>query len=81
MCEERLNDVTNLTLYVTGLTVALCEVIRYCSERNIALTLKHYDAQTKSYYSQIITKRYPVCEYCGTPLWHDSWHCPGCGAS
>lgn len=49
---EKLQDVTHLRLYVTGLTVALIEVINYCSMFDIELTLYHYNKDTNSYYEQ-----------------------------
>lgn len=50
--ETALNGVTALNLYVTGLTVALVEVIKVCHKNNIALTLYHYDRETGEYYPQ-----------------------------
>ena len=47
-----LKDCTELDLYVTGLSVALTTVIRYCAEHDIPLTLYHYDARTREYYHQ-----------------------------
>lgn len=44
------NDEVNL--YVTGLTVAVAEVIRYCYHNGIALTLYHYDRASGEYYPQ-----------------------------
>lgn len=41
-----------LDVYVTGLTVALVEVINFCSLYGIKLVLYHYDKYTKSYYTQ-----------------------------
>lgn len=49
---EKLENVTHLKLYVTGLTVALVEVINYCSVYDIELTLYHYNRDTDSYYTQ-----------------------------
>lgn len=39
-------------LYVSGLTVAVAEVIRYCHINYIELTLYHYDRETGNYYPQ-----------------------------
>ena len=47
-------DVVQLRLYVTGMSVALCAVINACRVRNINLVLLHYDRNTGSYYEQII---------------------------
>lgn len=52
--KHKLKDVTHLTLYVTGLTVALVKVINYCSIRNIELRLMHYNKDTNDYYPQIV---------------------------
>ena len=41
-----------LDVYVTGLTVALVEVINFCSLYGIKLVLYHYDKYTKNYYTQ-----------------------------
>ena len=41
-----------LDLYVTGLTVALVTVINHCHRAGIALTLWHYDRDSRSYYPQ-----------------------------
>lgn len=49
---EKLENVTHLKLYVTGLTVALIEVINYCSMFDIELTLYHYNKDTNNYYAQ-----------------------------
>lgn len=39
-------------LYVTGLTVAVVEVIKYCNEFNIPLTLMHFNNRTGKYVRQ-----------------------------
>ena len=52
--KHKLKDVTHLTLYVTGATVALVNVINYCSIRNIELRLMHYNKDTNDYYPQIV---------------------------
>ena len=44
----------SVDLYVSGLTVAVAEVIRYCHVNYIALTLYHYDRETGEYYPQIM---------------------------
>lgn len=49
---EQLQGVTELVVYVTGLTVALVEVIKYCNNNNIKLILMHFDRNTNSYYPQ-----------------------------
>ena len=58
MVHEALADCTKLDLYVTGLTVALVEVINYATKNNIALTLWHYNRDTGNYYSQSVATDY-----------------------
>lgn len=41
-----------LNLYVTGLTVALIEVLNVCKMYDIQVTLYHYDRETGTYYPQ-----------------------------
>ena len=43
-----------INLYVTGLTVALVEVINYCHLNDIELTLYHFNRETNDYYAQEI---------------------------
>ena len=43
-----------LTVYVTGLTVALVEVINICHAKGVALTLMHFNRDTGSYFPQEI---------------------------
>ena len=47
-----LMGINGLTLYVTGLTVALVAVINACRALGIELTLMHYDRESDSYYPQ-----------------------------
>lgn len=49
-----LRGVTELDLYVTGLTVACVAVINACHERNIKLTLYHFDRDRGCYYPQAV---------------------------
>ena len=51
---EKLGNVESVVLYVTGLTVVTTTVIKYCVERNIALTLMHFDRNSNDYYPQVI---------------------------
>ena len=46
--------VTQLTLYITGLTPVLVSVINYCRLFNIDLLLYHYDTSSKSYVPQTV---------------------------
>lgn len=52
IASEKLANVTELSLYVTGLTVALVTVINYCFAHNIELTLLHFDRDSGNYYPQ-----------------------------
>lgn len=47
-----LAGVKKLDLYVTGLTVALVEVLKYCTSTGIELTLFHFDRESGEYYPQ-----------------------------
>ena len=49
---QKLRGVKALTLYVTGLTVALVAVINVCRASGISLTLMHYDRSSGGYYPQ-----------------------------
>lgn len=49
---NKLAGCTELTLYVTGLTVALVAVVNVCRQNSIKLTLMHFDRATDSYYQQ-----------------------------
>ena len=49
---EFLSKGGSLTVYVTGLTVALVEVINICHEKGARLTLMHFDRNTGSYFPQ-----------------------------
>ena len=46
------NGYKYLVVYVTGLTVALVEVINWCIRNKVNLTLMHYDRSTGKYYRQ-----------------------------
>lgn len=49
---NKLADCKDIYLYVTGLTVALVEVIKYCQRNCVGLTLWHYNSATGDYYPQ-----------------------------
>lgn len=51
---EFLSKGDSLKVYVTGLTVALVEVINICHEKGVRLTLMHYDRDTGTYFPQEI---------------------------
>ena len=75
---EKLENALMVNLYVTGLSVALVEVIKYCYENNVSLTLWHFDRETGTYYSQRTVKALSICPYCHTPIPHGANYCPGC---
>ena len=54
---EKLSGVTELRLYVTGLTVALVTVINYCVSNGVKLTLLHFDRDSGGYYEQEVAVR------------------------
>lgn len=41
-------------LYVTGLTTAILEVVKYCIDNNISLTAMHYDKDSNDWIAQEI---------------------------
>lgn len=49
-----LNYGDKLVVYVTGLTPAVVAVIKYCSIRNVKLTLKHFDRDSNSYIDDVV---------------------------
>lgn len=51
---DNLAGCTELTLYVTGLTVALVAVINVCRQSGIKLILMHFDRATGNYYQQSV---------------------------
>jgi hypothetical protein len=72
-------DATSVNLYVTGLTVALVEVVKYCYQENINLTLHHFNRDTGTYYPQVVN-RVRLCPFCGGPA-GNGWACQTCGAT
>lgn len=52
--DKKLNNVSSVELYVTGLTVATTEVVSYCIGNIIPITLLHYDRDTDSYFKQVV---------------------------
>lgn len=78
---EALSDtgITELDLYVTGLSVALLAVVSYCVKADIALTCYHFNRDTGEYYPQpVVSVQY--CPFCGQPK-GNGWYCTNCGAS
>lgn len=49
---EKLAGIQHLTLYVTGLTVALVAVINVCRQNDIELALMHFDRSSGGFYRQ-----------------------------
>ncbi|MCS4487172.1 hypothetical protein [Staphylococcus americanisciuri] len=49
---DKLCDAEAVTLYVTGLSVCLVEVMNYCIFNNVNLTLMHYDRESDTYVAQ-----------------------------
>lgn len=50
----RESGVERLTVYVTGLSVALVAVINACHALDVRLTLMHYDRERGKYFPQIV---------------------------
>ena len=80
--EEKLKNVDTketLEVYVTGLTVALTTVIKYCLDNYINLTLYHFDKESGNYFPQIIIDN-SYCSSCKLNS-RQNWYCSNCGAS
>lgn len=68
----------HVDLYVTGLSVALLAVVRFCIDNNISLTCYHYNRDTGEYYpQQVVVVNY--CGFCGQPMGNGNY-CQTCGA-
>ena len=52
LCPKVTRGMTQLNLYVTGLSAALAEVIRFCYRNDVTLTLWHYNRETGEYMPQ-----------------------------
>ena len=72
-------DCTDLTLYVTGLTVAMLTVVQVCLNRGVSLTALHFDRTSGMYYAQRML-RFDRCPFCGAPMLPSDLHCPHCCA-
>ena len=81
IAESRLKEATHVTLYVTGLTVALIECIKVCLNYNIGLTLMHFDRDTGNYYTQEVVSRKLIetCSFCGKYIYNNELYCSHCG--
>ena len=73
------DDALEIDLYVTGLTVALVEVINYCRQNDIDLTLYHFNRDTNGYYPQV-ANHVRWCPFCHHAFGKD-YFCGHCGAS
>lgn len=47
-----IDEKIHLFIYVSGLTVALISALNVCREKNIFVTLMHYDTKSNNYYAQ-----------------------------
>ena len=47
-----IDDGDSIVIYVSGLTVALISVLNVCRDRNIEVTLMHFDIKSNNYYEQ-----------------------------
>ena len=80
--EKKLKEIDTketLEVYVTGLTVALTTVIKYCFNNYINLTLYHFNKESGEYFPQIIFNK-GYCSHCKTNS-RQNWYCTNCGAS
>lgn len=66
-------------LYVTGLTIALVEVIKYCIKNDVKLTLYHYNKKTNEYEPQAVNE-IEYCSHCKRPK-GNGWYCKYCGGN
>jgi hypothetical protein len=73
-------DCDQLTLYATGLTVALLAVVTICQQRDIGLTVMHFDRDSGEYYPQIIFTT-EICPCCGGRQIRGGYACKWCGAT
>ena len=49
---ERVKGINSLTLYVTGLTVALVAALNACKKAGVQVVLMHYNRDNNCYYPQ-----------------------------
>lgn len=74
-----LEGVTELDLYVTGLSVALLSVVKVCEQEGISLTCYHFDRESEQYYPQRVLS-FGRCPFCGSAV-RTGDCCPNCGAT
>ena len=77
---DKISGYHSVTLYVTGLTSAVAEVIKVCKEKGINLILMHFNLDTGSYVSQKIWT-FERCPFCGNSISENDNCCSNCGAS
>ena len=77
---DKISNYSSVTLYVTGLTSAVAEVIKVCKEKGINLTLMHFNLHTNSYIPQKIWT-FERCPFCGNSISENDNCCSNCGAS
>lgn len=69
----------HVDLYVTGLSVALLAVVRYCITNDITLTCYHFNRDSGEYYpQQVVSVEY--CGFCHQPS-GNGHYCKCCGAT
>ena len=49
---DRVKGINSLTLYVTGLTVALVAALNACKKAGVKVVLMHYNRDNNCYYTQ-----------------------------
>lgn len=54
LIDHKLRDCSELNLVVTGLSTAIVEVVKYCANNHIKLTLLHFDKKNQSYKEQTV---------------------------
>lgn len=82
MAEAKLEGCSSVTIYVTGLTVALTAVLTVAIWNGISVKLMHFNRETGEYYPQQVVS-FDYCGFCGSPMLRNgySWGCPHCGAT
>lgn len=78
VARQKLMGFDAVTVYVTGLSVALVEVIKVCVKYDISLTLMHFDRESGEYYPQIVNE-VEICPYCGGAM-GNGYACKTCGS-
>ena len=76
---KKLGGFSNVTVYVTGLTLVTVEVIKFCVSRDINLTLMHFNRELGTYVPQV-ANYVEYCDYCKSPIGVNGWFCKNCGS-